>query len=497
MPDLLKVTFNGESEKAAKRNLAAFADPWEKPIPLGEAAPPPFPVERLPGWLADWVMAVAEATQTPHDLAAALALANVAAAIAGKYRVEIRPGWQEPLNLFFVVALLPGERKSAVFAEAMGPVVLFEKQAVERMAPQIAAAQSEHRILEKSLEAKEKEAAKESNDGDGQQLARHEAKRLAQKLAAYVVPEAPQLLCDDVTPEQLGQLLAAQGGKMLLASPEGTAFEIAEGRYSKKPNFEVYLKGHSGDSLRTDRVGREGERVDQPALTAALAIQPDVIRSLADQTAMRGRGWLARWLYCIPESVVGRRKTAADPVPDAVKSDYRENLLALWNLPGAVADSKPAAHVIEFSASADQALQAFERWLEPQLAAGEELSYLAGWANKLAGAVARIAGGLHAAASPTGPKDSISRETVLAAIAIGRGYLLPHAQAAFGIMAADETLEDAKALWASITRKVVEADRPPKRFSRRDCHTWLRAPLQTRGGPCTRLAGALRPRAHS
>jgi hypothetical protein len=93
----------------------------------------------------------------------------------------------------------------------------------------------------------------------------------------------------------------------LLASAEGTAFEIAKGRYSETANFNVFLKGHSGDPLRTNRITRQGERVDRPALSCALAIQPDVIRGLAEQTSMKGRGFVYGGLAERKEEALGER----------------------------------------------------------------------------------------------------------------------------------------------------------------------------------------------
>jgi hypothetical protein len=176
---------------------------------------------------------------------------------------------------------------------------------------------------------------------------------------------------------------------------------------------------------------------------------------------------------------VGNRKTAAQAVPEHVRENYVNNIITLWQLPSAVVEGKPSANIIRFSAEADAEMQNLERWLEPQLAEGEDLSHLAGWANKLAGAVARIAGVLHMTSVFAWQKP-ISRETVLDAIAIGRDYLLPHAQIAFSMMGADGTLDDAKSLWASICRRLRDsahsahsASAPP-RFSRRDCLNWNR-----------------------
>src|SRR5215218_8298504 len=85
---------------------------WEPPAPFGVAGEvPAFPVDALPGWLGDYVAAVATATQTPPDLAGMLALAVLATVAAGAVEVEPRPGWREPLCLFVAVGMDAGTRK--------------------------------------------------------------------------------------------------------------------------------------------------------------------------------------------------------------------------------------------------------------------------------------------------------------------------------------------------------------------------------------------------
>jgi hypothetical protein len=460
-------------------------DSWEQPLPIGATAHcPDFPADVLPGWLREWAEAVSVATQTPLDLPAMLALATGGAALATKFRVVVRPGWTEPTNLFTVTALPPGERKSAVFAEAMAPVQQCEAEEIERMAPVIAEAAAAHRVLEARLKATEQKAAKADNAKDQQELMQ-EAKELAKELAAHKVPEAPQLFCDDVTPEQLARLLARQGGRMLQASAEGTAFEIAKGRYSETANFDVYLKGHAGDPLRVGRVGRDADVVDRPALSLALAVQPDVIAGLAENASMRGRGFLARFLYSLPLSRVGSRQVAPEAVPLAVSIRYRDGMLALWRTTGTVdMAGKPSPHWLRFSPEADDLMRAFEGWLEPQLADGEALSYLAGWANKLAGAAARIAGVLYVAESFETDRpwsEPVNAATVAATIRLARDYLLPHAQAAFGIMGDDPLAEDARRAVRWLQERFSESCEPVNRVngvgishgavvSRRDLH---------------------------
>jgi hypothetical protein len=434
----------------------AAAEPWEPAVPLtANAVLPMFPTDALPAWLSRWVNAEAEALQVPRDLPGMLALGVAGAAIAGKYRVMARAGWEEPTNLFVVCCLPPGERKSTAFAHATAPVEEYEAELCREEAPRIAQKASEHQQLEARHKHIVNRIAKEEDSKKRSEL-QQKAKELAQELANHVVPDIPQLVCDDVTPEKLGNLLARQGGRILQASAEGTAFEIAKGRYSETANFDVYLKGHSGDPLRTGRMSRDSELVIQPALSCALAVQPDVIHGLAENASMRGRGFLARWLYSVPVSQVGHRKVKTTAVPREVSEAYRSNMLSLWQLKGLVGqDGKPTPNWLAFSPSADGILQDFQQWLEPQLAEGEDLSFLAGWGNKLAGTAVRIAGILHMAAIVSSKLDwslVIGEDVATQAITLARDYLLPHAKAAFGQMGSDRRLEDASRVVAWLPR---------------------------------------------
>src|SRR5262249_11991969 len=143
-----------------------------------------------------------------------------------------------------------------------------------------------------------------------------------------------QFYCDDVTPEALGKLLAEQDGRMLQAAPEGTAFEIAKGRYSETANFDVYLKGHSGDPLRSNRISRGRGDIATPALSLARAVQPDVLRGLVEESSMRGRGFLARFLYSIPFSKMGDRTIKPTPVPDSVYIAFINAMMQVWRVRG-------------------------------------------------------------------------------------------------------------------------------------------------------------------
>lgn len=443
-------------------------EPWESPVHFGDYDLPPFPVEALPAWLRRFVEAEAEATQTPPDLAGMLALAVCAAAGAKKAEVLVRPGWREPLNLFVVVALPPGNRKSAVFRDMTAPLLAFEREQGQTLAPEIARATSERKILEARLAKLQAEAAKAKPEDAAAPV--REAGEVAAELDAFKVPARPRLVADDCSPERLAGLLAEHGGRMAVMSPEGDVFDLMAGRYGNGPNFGVYLRGHAGDDLRVDRINRPPEYVEKPALTLGLAVQPEVLRGLLDKPGFRGRGLLARFLYSLPSSNVGRRRVSPEPVPISVRATYERAILALLALPwGTGEDGNPAAHVLRLSPGASKVFGILEQALEPRLAPLADLGTIADWGSKLAGAAARIAGVLHLAANVDRPwAVEISDETMAGATLLA-DYLTAHAKAAFGEMGADPAIDGARYILEWIERKALET------FTKRDAHYALQS----------------------
>jgi putative DNA primase/helicase len=429
----------------------ASAPEWEPPRPLDSVNLPVFPVSTLPSVLADFVAAEAESTQTPLDLAGLLALAVVGAACSKVAEVEVKPGWREPLNLFTVVALPPGSRKSAVFSDVTRPFVTFERERAKELGPEIARAQERRLIKEATLARLRTEAAKATPEEQAGRV--HEAEALAVELSETMIPTLPRLVVDDISPEKLPGLLMGNGGRLAVMAPEGDVFETMAGRYSSNgdANFGAFLRGHAGDPIRVDRVKREPEFVARPALTVALAVQPGVIRGLQSKAGFRDRGLLARFLYGLPESTVGRRTIDAAPVPAETASRYEATIRALLNLkPG----DEP--YVLKLSTEARGALRDFELWLEPQLAQDGELGALGDWGAKLAGAVVRLAGIRHMAERATEAQPwtvPISGSTMAAAMYLAEEYLIQHAKAAFGAMGSDETIEDARTILTWIRRK--------------------------------------------
>lgn len=408
------------------------AQPWPEIVSFDVLDLPDFPTHALPAALRRWVEAESHATQTPADLAGLLALSVCSVGIARRVVVEPRPGWREPVNLFTAVLLEPGNRKSAVFANAMKPISELEAELIDAAQPEVARAQSDRRQDEARLRKLEKTSAEKHGDEAAQ--ARHDAGDLAADLADGAEPVVPRLIVDDATAEKLGIMLAEHGGRIASMSPEGGVFDLMAGLYSKSgvPQFGVYLMGHSGDDLITDRVSRKSVRVERPALTCAYAMQPAVIEGLARNAAFRGRGLLARFLYAAPQSWIGRREIATAPVSDATQEAYRQAVRALVEVEGEI--------VLHMSPDASASLRNWEAEIEAMLAEGGQMEIMRDWGAKLAGATLRLAAVLHCVEH--GPAGRIEGPTIAAAVEIAR-YLVPHAEAVLNMMlASEETVDD-------------------------------------------------------
>jgi replicative DNA helicase len=439
---------------------------WEPPIPLGATSTlPAFPVEVLPAWLGQYVTAVATATQTPPDLGAMLALATLAAVAGGAVEIEARPGWREPLCVFIAVGMDAGARKSGVFTALTRPLADFERDQATAALPAITEQATLRRIAEQAAAHAEQAASKAPPELADERKA--EAIARAAEAANLVVLPVPRWLVDDATPEALASLLAAHG-RIALLSPEGDVFDQMAGRYNRDagPNLGVYLKGHAGDLLKVDRRGRPPEYVERPCLTIGLAVQPEVLRGLAERPGFRGRGLLARFLYALPASLVGRRQPGAPPVPPALADRYAielQTLAASLTTPASLAGDGPT--VLTLDPTAQRLLLAFEGDLEPRLSADiGDLAHLAGWAAKLTGATCRVAGLLHLATHlRDGWARPVNAQTVAGAIRLA-GYLVEHALAVFDLMGADARVDDARWLLDWIRRTGRE------QFTRRDAH---------------------------
>jgi replicative DNA helicase len=414
---------------------------WETPVPLfQQPTTPTFPVECLPKWLRKWVVAVAAEKGASRDIAANLTLAVASGAIARHVQVSPRPGWYEPVNVYAIAALVPGQAKTPVFKAALRPVRTLE---AKRLADHAQVAQAAA-LAGKLVEKQERELLNEAGpEADPETLASELedfATRLGQTLDAG---PPPRLLTEDVTPEALAGLIG-EHGRIMVASDEGSAmFENLAGRYTRgSSSWDLFNKAHAAADLAVDRKGSAPVIVFDPALTLAITTQPAMLRALADKPDAGERGVLARPLYAVPAPVFAETPTPAASQP--VLDDYASRITNLYDdVPGLEhdEDGHPRPTRLGFALDARARFERWERALTGELrklsTIEEDAGLYLGWLSKLAGQTARLAAVLHAAehwsAGSGTASHTIDASTVESAITLAR-YYRRHARAAFGLM---------------------------------------------------------------
>lgn len=455
-----KGTIASNPEYVAPSEFGKEPSSWENPIPFSRFGHVTFPVDALPVDLREFVLAVSESTQTPVDMAGTAVLSILSVCLQGKYRVQGKPDWQEPLNTYALIIATPSERKSAVLNLMLKPINAYEAQYNQRNAALVESSRMRKRVLEKKQKVLEDQIAKGKAD-------EKEMERIASEIASFEEEQPLQLYVDDVTTEKLVSVLSVNKGRAALVSSEGGIFDTLAGIYTRNVNIDVMLKGYSGDPIRVDRIGRQSECVMNPALTVLLMAQPDVVSAVLGNKTFRGRGLTARFLYCLPVSKLGSRRADSVPVPDEVASGYARKI---WNLLQDEYEANP--RVILLSEEAREKLFSFSAELEPKLVG--EYADIADWAGKLVGNIMRISALLcradimlsHEFLEEEKPLV-VDGKTMDGAISLGR-YFLGNALAAY-----DALPEKQMALGATKLLDMIR-ERKMKEFDRREAMRYCR-----------------------
>ncbi|BBL74445.1 YfjI family protein [Methylomagnum ishizawai] len=448
---------------------------WPEPI-LPAHSVPQIPASALPGWAGDMAAAVAASTQTPEALAVMTALSVLATVLQGRF--EVAPwgdDYREVLALWTLSAAPSGSRKSAVLAALTEPLLAWEKCRRDRIRPDIARVESAREVAKKRIEELKRVAAKAKTDEDRERL-RADIQKEIEGTPAELIP--PRLFSGDVTPERLQAMLAEHSGRMSILADEGGVFQIMSGQYSGgRASLDVFLQSHCGSPIRVDRAGRLAH-IDRPTLSFGLLLQPDILADVAKSRNFRGSGLLARFLYAMPVSTVGRRNVRdRRAVPPEVQATWNANIHAM--LDGLVEPTdKP--RVIPFTPEALEYWLEFSEYVEANQGAGCKWADINDWTGKLPGAVARIAGLLELAANGTGV-ESVGADSMARALALG-DLLVEHALAAFALMGAGKAEDDAGAVLAWIKAHRLDG------FTRRE----LQKALESRFRTTERLLAAIK-----
>jgi putative DNA primase/helicase len=437
-----------------------IADTWPEPVLFGEAETPEISSSLLPGYLGEYCHAVTRAMQTPSGLAVMLALSTVAGCL--QKRFEVAPygdNYTEPLNLWTVTALESGNRKTAVKDALTIPLVTWENEQADLRKDEIKEVKYKRDINQKRIEQLKQRASNPEMESSDSAAYLRDILEIDNNTPDEL--HIPRLWADDVTPERLQCLLADHNERMTLLSDEGGIFEIMAGLYSGgKANLNVFLQGHAGSPVRVDRQGRT-VTLQKPALTFGLAVQPDIIADLSqgNKARFRSNGTLARFLYCIPKSTIGKRDVRQRIIiPESVKTKYCHGVLSLLNIePVFDEQGHEQPRMLTLAPDALQQWETFSQWIESNLGENGEFFNFQDWSSKLPGAALRIAGLFHVIEYGTS-SHTISLQTMESSLDLCE-LLTGHAKAAFDLMGEDPANIDAKHVYEWIVSRNLPAFR--------------------------------------
>jgi len=412
---------------------------WPDPVLPGTQTTPEIPADLLPTWSGAMVRAVADSTQTPPALAVMSCLAVLATVLQRRFEVEPTPGYFEPLSIWTVSASPPGTRKSAVLGAMRGPVERWEKLQRDRKRPEIARVNAARAVAMKRKERLLQDAAK-AKDAEERKSIQAEIEREDMDMPDEV--RAPRLFTSDATPERVQAMLVEYAGRMAVISDEAAIFLAMSGLYNGgRANNDVFLQGHAGGTVRSDRATREAH-VDRAAVSMGLLVQPGTLNDVAGSRALRDNGMLARILWAFPASTVGGRDVRRQaPIPQHVKEDYERGIFGLlegWDDPV----GKPK--VLTFTDPARELWFDFAQEVENQQGEGGRYEAISDWTSKLPGALARVAAVLELAEMGL-TADEVSEVAMRNALQLGH-LLIEHARAAFALLGTDAVDTDAAAV---------------------------------------------------
>jgi len=425
------------AESIDTETAASDEQPWPEPSIPGVLRTPDVPCNILPGVWVQMAQAVSDCTQTPTAMSVMAVLGVLGAVLHGRYEIDCGTH-REILAFWGVTVSASGTRKSAVMGHFQEPLLHWEKMVSDRMRREIIRNEAIRSTTAKRIESLKQQAAKANPD---------ELKALRDEIEREEVDmpdeiKTPALFTEDSTPETMQRLLSENSGRMAVLSDEPGLFRILGGLYSKGgASLDVFLKGHVGSALKVARAAHS-IYVKRPCVTMSLMIQPDMVSELAGSNQFRSSGLMARFFYAVPVTNVGRRDVRKrHRVPDTLVDAYDAEVQSLLcGYPPEAGESlKPK--ILVFDELAEDLWLDFSQEIEDQQGEGGAFDSIRDWTSKLAGAVARVAALIEIATFGLGV-HTVGLESMHRAIKLGR-LMIPHTQAAFGLLGADSTEGDA------------------------------------------------------
>lgn len=348
--------------------------------PVHAAAPqekPPAPVEAIAlepefttpewetWWLPDpvgrWVDACHVAYGVPKVMAIAAALCAACTVTQGLAEVEVKPGWREPLSLYWLVFSPTGSRKSALLKAATAPVRALQDAKRRELEPDIRRATNEKNRLELQIQ-RMRRAVKAHAYTEGAQEHLSQLRELEHQHAELTIPMPPRWLYDDINPTIVPRKLKysqdAEGiARLAVLDAEGTFLANLLGRHSGHVNVDPLLKGYNGEPIDMVRAihgsaNTQDVHLDAAHLTLLLLVQPHYLDEIRSRPELGTNGLIGRCIMSHLQHNPQRQPWDAPAVPQEIQDGYARWIATLaatapgtvWQMPPSVSAELAKIH---------------------------------------------------------------------------------------------------------------------------------------------------------
>ncbi|MFK7811210.1 MAG: DUF3987 domain-containing protein [Maribacter sp.] len=229
--------------------------------------PNPFPIDVLPKRISKIILEANDKYQFPMDYLGSGVIAAASTAIGLKYRLAVKDGWEQKINLFTVIVGRPGDSKSHALKFCFNPILERDSAYFKEYAKLI----------------QEYESDKE-NRGSNEK------------------PVLKKSLISDFTPEALITVHNNNKNGICIYVDELNGWLKNFNRYNNSGEAETYLSLWSGTPISIDRASGKSFRIDNPFVGVIGSTQISVLK----QFAMGGRssnGFMDRLLFVYPHDL--------------------------------------------------------------------------------------------------------------------------------------------------------------------------------------------------
>lgn len=259
----------------------------------------PFPTKLLPEVLKRTVQQVVEACRVPENIVGVQVLGLLSGCLGKVYSLQFN-GNRVRSNLFLLIVEGSGVGKSRPMDYLRKVITEIETAREYSLATQKSLWKREkkrldeqYRKLEDSMPCPAPDLQEEAMQERADLLLKIHS--LERRLACH-----GDITIEDITPEALVKKLSDSPDQSLLSASSEAREQVKKVMVGYGGNDlsgeKPYLAGFSGDAIKTDRIGRSGDRVDSPCLALVWATQYDSMEQVLGDEGMLQSGFMARCL---------------------------------------------------------------------------------------------------------------------------------------------------------------------------------------------------------